>query len=145
MRSAPDLLAQIAPILHSTLLPYAILFGLVLACVALSFAALLRAAMLSRSAAERAAVDRDEWQTALDSLRREMNTLTGQIRETTPLAAAIASPAMPRPGWNLSNRSQALRMHRRGAEAAEIASTLAIPLQEVDLLLKVHRIVIRNL
>ena len=48
----------------------------------------------------------------------------------------------PKPGLNLSKRSQALRMHRRGEAPEQIAEALELPLQEVDLLLKVHRIVI---
>jgi hypothetical protein len=51
---------------------------------------------------------------------------------------------MPKAGFNLSKRSQALRMHRRGEAPGHIASTLELPRQEVELLLKVHRIVIQN-
>jgi hypothetical protein len=36
-------------------------------------------------------------------------------------------------------------MHRRGDSADQIATALEIPLQEVDLLLKVHRIVISSM
>jgi hypothetical protein len=36
-------------------------------------------------------------------------------------------------------------MHRRGDSPERIAAALDIPLQEVDLLLKVHRIVISNI
>jgi hypothetical protein len=35
-------------------------------------------------------------------------------------------------------------MHRRGEAPDQIASTLEMPRQEVDLLLKVHRIVLSN-
>jgi hypothetical protein len=41
--------------------------------------------------------------------------------------------ARPRPGFNLNQRSQALRMHRRGETREPIARSLGIPLQEVDL------------
>ena len=36
-------------------------------------------------------------------------------------------------------------MHRQGDPPERIATALEVPLQEVDLLIKVHRIVIRNL
>jgi hypothetical protein len=36
-------------------------------------------------------------------------------------------------------------MHRKGEPPDQIARALALPLQEVDLLIKVHRIVIGNL
>ena len=51
---------------------------------------------------------------------------------------------MPKHGLNLSKRSHALRMHRRGEGAEQIAAALELPRQEVDLLLKVHRIIISN-
>jgi hypothetical protein len=43
---------------------------------------------------------------------------------------------------NLSKRSQVLRMHRRGDPPDQIATSLAVPRQEVELLLKVQRIVL---
>jgi hypothetical protein len=51
---------------------------------------------------------------------------------------------MPRPGLNLNKRSQALRLHRRGDPAEQIATALELPLQEVQLLLKVQRIVLSS-
>jgi len=36
-------------------------------------------------------------------------------------------------------------VYRRGEPPDQIAAALDLPLQEVDLLLKVHRVVIRNL
>jgi hypothetical protein len=45
----------------------------------------------------------------------------------------------------MNKRSQVLRMQRRGDAPEQIAIALEVPLQEVDLLLKVQRIVLRNL
>jgi hypothetical protein len=45
-------------------------------------------------------------------------------------------------GLNLSKRSHALRMFRHGESPDQIASALKVPRQEVELLIKVHRIVI---
>ena len=56
-----------------------------------------------------------------------------------------AAPAFFRSGLNLSTRSQALRMFRKGEPKERIAMVLEVPLQEVDLLLKVHGIVTSNL
>ena len=53
-------------------------------------------------------------------------------------------PGLPKPGLNLSKRSHALRMHRRGEGAEQIAAALDLPRQEVELLLKVHRIVLSS-
>jgi hypothetical protein len=74
---------------------------------------------------------------ALDSLARQIE----DVRQQQPFAAA----AVPRPGLNLSKRSQVLRMHRKGDPPERIAAALEVPLQEVDLLIKVHRIVISKL
>jgi hypothetical protein len=51
---------------------------------------------------------------------------------------------MERGSLNLSRRSQALRLHRRGESPSEIASTMGIPVQEVRLLIKVHEIVMSS-
>ena len=79
------------------------------------------------------------------SLRDTVEALTAQVHELqrTPSAAAL-DPGFPRPAFNLTRRSQALRMHRHGESAGQIATALSLPRQEVDLLLKVHRIVISN-
>jgi hypothetical protein len=45
----------------------------------------------------------------------------------------------------MNKRSQVLRMHRKGDAPEQIAIALEVPLQEVDLLLKVQRIVLHNL
>jgi transcriptional regulator len=46
---------------------------------------------------------------------------------------------------NLTRRSQALRLRRKGDSPEQIAETLNMPRQEVSLLLKVHEIVLNNL
>ncbi len=143
MRPLTDFVWRTAMAVNPLIFPFAVLCGLVLASAALSFVALFRARSLVRDAAERARADHAACAGAVESLRREWNGLAAQLTESRQSAAAI--PAPPKPGLNLSKRSQALRMHRRGDPLVEIASALAIPLQEVDLLLKVHRIVIGNI
>ncbi len=39
---------------------------------------------------------------------------------------------------NLNSRTQILRMHRRGERPEQIAAALSLPLNEVQLLLKIH-------
>ncbi|MGH9674342.1 MAG: hypothetical protein ACRD44_14265 [Bryobacteraceae bacterium] len=54
--------------------------------------------------------------------------------------ATEAPPArLATPGINLTRRSQVLRLSRRGESAGQIAATLGVPLNEVELLLKVHQ------
>jgi hypothetical protein len=75
-------------------------------------------------------------------LRDAVAQIAAQVHELQKAPAAALDPAVPRPGLNLNKRSQAIRMHRRGEGAEKIAAELQLPRQEVDLLLKVHRIVL---
>jgi DNA-binding NarL/FixJ family response regulator len=123
------------------ILPFAILCGVTMASLLLSILALFRAQSLARATRERAQESRAEMETALDGLRSELSGCAGQVRELMQQPAAQA----PGPGMNLSKRSQALRLYRRGDSAGQIAAALRVPLQEVELLLKVQRIVIGSL
>ncbi len=62
-----------------------------------------------------------------------------QETEFAELAPAELMPVQIRPGMNLSRRSHALRMARRGDSPEQIAARLGLPAQEVRLLLKIHR------
>ena len=55
-----------------------------------------------------------------------------------PAAGLAGAPLAGRVSIDFHRRGQALRMHRRGETAAEIAATLQVPQDEVDLLLKAH-------
>ena len=79
------------------------------------------------------------------TLQAALNGLSAgieQIRQGPPPGPV---PGTRRPPLSLPKRTQALRMHRRGDPPEKIAATLDIPIGEVDLLLKVHRIVISNI
>jgi hypothetical protein len=146
MKPIAELTQLMARATDPRVLPFAILCGLVLAAVALSFFSLVRAKALVRNAERQTTAGRQECEAILESLRESQNSLATELREIrqqqTPMAVASAPP---KPGLNLTKRSQALRMHRRGDRPDRIAASLDIPLQEVDLLLKVHRIVITNI
>ena len=79
------------------------------------------------------------------SLQETVEGQKQQLRDLQEHSPVSPCPPLPRSGLNLNKRSHVLRMHRRGDSAEQIAATLEVPLQEVDLLLKVHRIVLRNL
>jgi len=145
MKSLADFVSGAAVAVNPLVLPLAILCGLTLAAVALSLATLCRFRAVVRETAADARVDRERGAAEVESLRRELHGLTAQLQEIRRETAPAAAPSLPRPGLNLSKRSQALRMHRRGDQPADIASSLGVPLQEVDLLLKVHQIVISNI
>jgi len=125
------------------ILPLALLSGLVMSATALSLFALWRAHRLLRQAAEQPKPQsQPEGETR--QLRDSVEALAARLRELERNPPVPGVPGVPRPGLNLSKRSQALRMHRQGEPAEQIATALEIPRQEVDLLLKVHKIVIAN-
>jgi biopolymer transport protein ExbB/TolQ len=75
-----------------------------------------------------------------EALRESLSRAGEELRQME--GQAVAASAGVRPGVNLSKRSHALRLHRRGQTAEQIAAALNMPRQEVELLLKVHRIVL---
>ncbi len=87
------------------------------------------------------AIERAE---ALQLLRKELEGLAVQVHDIPP-PQVVVSAQPPKSGLNLQRRSQALRLKRRGSSASQIAATLDLPLQEVELLLKVDRILMSNL
>ena len=126
----------------TAVLPLALLCGLALASAALSFLALARARVLAGVAERRARAQTGQLGHTVEAVGKAVESLSEEVRglrQHPP--AATSDGGAPRPGLNLSKRSQALRMHRRGEPPEQIAATLAVSRQEVDLLLKVHRIV----
>ncbi len=125
-------------------LPLAIVCGLVLAGLAASLLAVFCARRLVHGAEERDRSLTERNEAALESMRKDLAALAERLEETRSRAEA-AAPAALRPGFNLSKRSQALRMHRRGDAPERIAASLGVPCQEVNLLLKVHRMLVEGL
>ncbi|HVP46252.1 MAG TPA: hypothetical protein VMT32_06705 [Bryobacteraceae bacterium] len=81
------------------------------------------------------------------ALKQRLEELAARQPVTQPSAAAAddTGPAGEfRPGMNLSRRSQALRLFRRGETPEQISSSLRMPAGEVRLLLKVHRLVMER-
>lgn len=79
---------------------------------------------------------------ALQGVRAELDQLRQSLREMEETTGMMVAPEPPRSGLNLNKRSQALRMYRRGEVSEQIATALGLPRREVDLLLKVQKIVI---
>jgi hypothetical protein len=117
--------------------------GFVLAAAALAIFCLWRAGQLLRLKSPAAAGPASE--AAIGVLQQKLEELEQRVQELRQhgLPAAVSAP--PRAGFNLEKRSHALRMLRRGEAPPQIASVLELPLQEVELLIKVHRIVLRNI
>ncbi len=83
-------------------------------------------------------------------LATEIAELKGRILEleqtdNSIAPAATATGSAPVTGNSVNNtlRSKVLKMHRLGQSADRIAGSLRVPKGEVDLLVKVHKIVMR--
>ncbi len=77
--------------------------------------------------------------------KARMESLDGRWRELSQISGMLVPPPPTRSGLNLNKRSQALQMHRRGEASRDIAEALAIPQNEVELLVKVQGIVLSSL
>jgi len=121
----------------------AVLSALTLTCAAASVFVLRRMQGLARQVNEVPEVVRAAPSETERELRQAVEALAAEITDLRNAASGDpADPAGPRPGLNMSKRSQALRLHRRGESAEQIAAALQVPRQEVELLLKVHRVVL---
>jgi hypothetical protein len=74
----------------------------------------------------------------------ELNSLRGRVAEAEERAGLLVAPAPARSGLNLSKRSQALKMSRIGEKPENIAAALGLPRKEVELLLKVQKMVLNS-
>lgn len=82
---------------------------------------------------------------ALREARRAVERLESDLRDVERQTGMLVAPAPARSGMNLSKRTQVLRMHRAGQNGAGIAASLGLPRGEVELLIKVHRIVLEQI
>lgn len=77
--------------------------------------------------------------------KQRIEELESRCRELEKVTEVFVAPPPTPSGLNLNKRSQVLQMHRRGEPAERIAAALSVPRNEVDLLLKVHAIMISSL
>jgi hypothetical protein len=118
---------------------------LTLLALLLAVTALCHARALGHAATQCRTVKDSGLDSEVQGLRSDLEGLAAQVHDLQQLPPQTLIAAPPRGGLNLAKRSQALRLNRHGNSPAQIASTLDIPLQEVELLLKVDRIILSNL
>jgi len=75
-------------------------------------------------------------------LKARLEELSLRIHDAEERLGMAALPPTPKASFNLNRRTQVIRMSRRGEPAENIAASLSIPRKEVELLLKVHRLVL---
>ena len=71
-------------------------------------------------------------------LQAKAAVLDERWRELSQISNLLVAPTPLRSGLNLTKRSQALQMFRRGETPQDISAALSIPRNEVDLLVRVH-------
>jgi hypothetical protein len=103
--------------------------------------------LASRAGRERQALEAETAAARAEAaaLREALAGIENSLRELERATEAMAPPPPTRSGLNLTMRSQALRRFRLGEDPAAIAASLGLPLTEVDLLIKVNRLVLENL
>ena len=83
---------------------------------------------------------KQETETASSRITALESELAGLKREMESMPALVATPAGA--GINLNKRTQALRMMKLGEGPEHIASALSLPRKEVELLVKVQRMLL---
>lgn len=115
------------------------------AALAASLFAVWRTRAMVRAAENRMKAAGERSEATVRNWRETLDSLSAQVRDLPQQSLPAATSAPPKSSLNINKRSQVLRMHRKGDAPEQISIALEIPLHEVDLLLKVQRIVLRNL
>ena len=102
------------------------------------------AKLTNKALREECAAAIEQAQTQFQAIASAPETKTKTETERLPIPAEIL-PGVPKSSMNVTRRSQALRLHRKGDSTEQIAAALEVPRQEVDLLVKIHQIVLNNL
>ena len=123
-----------------TLLPYLT----VAANLIVVMAVLCTLSQRVRQLRSRAAKNETALQSEAGRLAAEIAELKTRLQEIEePGQSLLPAPAVAASGVNNTLRSKVLKMHRLGQTPERIAGSLRLPQGEVDLLVKVHRIVMR--
>ena len=80
--------------------------------------------------------------TSTRELKIQLQHLNERLRDAEERAGIPLAPPLPKASLNLNKRTQALRMSRRGERVENIAASLSLPRREVELLLKIHGLVL---
>jgi len=126
-------------------IPLGILCALALAAIGLGSFALFYTRALASAVNRRISDIESRLESALQAAEAKLAESAAEARDRALQPAVNVLPAKLRHGLNLTTRSQVLRMHRHGETAENIARALEVPRQEVDLLLKVHGILISGI
>ena len=87
---------------------------------------------------------RDASTSSFERQRQEIGEIREDLKHMEERMSLLTPSAPKTNGINLVKRTQVLQLARRGNRADQIASCLQVPQNEVDLVLKVHRTMVRQ-
>jgi hypothetical protein len=120
--------------LHGPVL-VAISLSLAAACLMASLALWISARIEARASRKRLQAFRLSMETTIKDLGAKVEEL-----QLAPASNSVPSDINPAQSLNLTTRAKALRMHRSGEAVSSIAAVLGIRREEIDLLLKLERL-----
>jgi hypothetical protein len=122
------------------LAPYALMCAGMVVCLFV-FLSLKREIQEVKAKARRG---QESWERASGELSRSLEEVVERLREAEERAGLLVAPAPPRSGLNLAKRTQAMRMYRQGRDPRAVAATLELPRADVELLMKVQKMVLNS-
>lgn len=78
----------------------------------------------------------------VQGIQGRLDDLIERVRDAEERAGIVVIPPSPSASLNLNKRTQIIRMSRRGEPAETISASLSVPRKEVELLLKVHSLIL---
>jgi DNA-binding NarL/FixJ family response regulator len=123
----------------------AMVTALAMAALGVSVYALYGAQKLCHAAQVTMKTVREECAAAMEAAQTQYTVIASEVHSAKSELPIEILPGTPRPSMNVTRRSQALRLHRNGDSPERIAAALEVPRQEIDLLLKVHQLVLNNI
>jgi hypothetical protein len=123
----------------------AMVTALAMAALGVSLYALYVAQKLCHGAQVTMKTVREECAAAIEGAQTQYTAIASELESARLQPPVEILPGTSRPSMNVTRRSQALRLHRKGDSPERISAALEVPRQEIDLLIKVHQLVLNNL
>jgi DNA-binding NarL/FixJ family response regulator len=123
----------------------ALVTALAMAALGVSLYALYGAQKLCHGAQVAMKTVREECAAAIEAAQTQYTAVASELQSARSRPPVEILPGISRPSMNVTRRSQALRLHRQGDSPERIAAALEVPRQEIDLLIKIHQLVLNNI
>jgi len=121
----------------SPLTSYALVAVALAACIACFISTKSEVHRLRRAAT----ASQDELKQKIEQMESAVSSIGRHQPEPQVIEVPVRPAAAVRPSLNLTRRTQALRMRRRGESIESIAAALSTPRNEIELLVKVYEMV----